>query len=389
VRTAFVCGFPLDQVSAFSGIPYYMSRAIQAASESFESISVSTPGYDVNEVVQRGVREVRGELKRSGQLLSKSLRELDVDVVICQGSSMIPYLETDKPIAFWHDATVFSLMRMDFEEFKVRYPFLYEFDSLIFEKYDLIAFAAAWVRDQTLKYYTVAPEKLCVIPFGANLDTVSQETVEKSINERSRVPCRLTFLGIEWQRKGLPLAYEVPSKLNATGLGAKLTTIGCDVPKAGSEREPGQIGDPSSKDVKQFQRRFHSDLSVNKVGFLDKSNPWHYRLLSQILQKTHFLLHPAHFEAFGIALVEANAFGVPVIATDHYGPQTIVRNGVNGRLFKPDEYADQATDFILHQMEDYEAYKSLAQSSFAEYRDRLNWSTSVQKLKEKIQELST
>jgi glycosyltransferase involved in cell wall biosynthesis len=44
------------------------------------------------------------------------------------------------------------------------------------------------------------------------------------------------------------------------------------------------------------------------------------------------LLHCAHREPFGIAMVEALAAGVPVVALREGGPSEIVRDGVDGRL---------------------------------------------------------
>jgi glycosyltransferase involved in cell wall biosynthesis len=50
------------------------------------------------------------------------------------------------------------------------------------------------------------------------------------------------------------------------------------------------------------------------------------------IQKSSILLHTAERESFGFALVEAMAFGKPVVAMDAPGPREIIDNGVTGRL---------------------------------------------------------
>jgi glycosyltransferase involved in cell wall biosynthesis len=379
MRIAFASEHP-NQISAFSGIPYYMSRAISADSEYFEYIQC--PCYKL-EQVRRGCGW--SEIERIGKFLSERLQTMDVDAVICQGSSMIPFLKTNKTVILWHDSTWFSLMQMNFEEFKSQYPLLYEWDRITLERCDLLAFAADWVRDQVIAHYHVVPRKVHVLPFGPNMEPVSQQAVADSIASRKNTTCHLAFLGVDWLRKGLPLAHGVMTRLNKNenGVRAELSVIGCDIPTIGLKRQVKHyMRYRPFKGVERFQMQYSNDTAVKKIGFLSKDVSSQYHLFREIIQNTHFLLHPASFECFGIALVEANAFGVPVLATDNSGPRTIIRDGLNGHLFQQNEYVDCASDLITHYMNDFNSYKSLALSSFREYRDRLNWSTSYRKLKE-------
>jgi glycosyltransferase involved in cell wall biosynthesis len=385
MRIAFACPHPPDQKTAFSGTPYYMSRSIRMESEYFEYIQC--PNYNLG-LVKRGGAEGRSEIERIGHFLSERLLEVDVDVIICLESSMIPFLRTYKPVILWHDSTWFSLMQIDFEEFKSQYPLLYEWDQLTFERCDLIAFAADWVREQTLTNYKVAPEKVDVIPFGANVDPVSQEAVKDFITGRENSPCRLTFIGVDWLGKGLPLAYEVMTKLSAIGLSTELNVIGCGVPAIGPKRKfKHYVGYQPFTDTERFQLRFNRDANVNKYGFLNKEDARQSRQFSEILIRTHFLLHPTNFDCFGIVMAEANAYGVPVLTTDNYGPRTIIKNGVNGHRYEQSVFVESASAFIQSHMNNWDAYRSLGLSSFLEYQNRLNWTTSVRRLMELISDL--
>jgi glycosyltransferase involved in cell wall biosynthesis len=62
------------------------------------------------------------------------------------------------------------------------------------------------------------------------------------------------------------------------------------------------------------------------------------RLLGQLddvrglLAASTALVHPSHSEGFGLAVVEAMALGLPVVATRCGGPEEIVEDGVSGEL---------------------------------------------------------
>jgi glycosyltransferase involved in cell wall biosynthesis len=59
--------------------------------------------------------------------------------------------------------------------------------------------------------------------------------------------------------------------------------------------------------------------------------------LPQALNAADVLVLPSVAEAFGLALVEAMACGLPVIACDAHGPSEIVRDGESGWLVAPDD----------------------------------------------------
>lgn len=381
MHITFVCESPMDQKNEFSGVPYYMSRAIQAQAGQFEF--VQTPKYNSELVLYGNKNQARGEFIRSGQYLSERLRDIVTDVVICSTASMIPYLETEIPVILWHDSTWFSCYShsLDFESFKTKHPLLYELDQRTLQKCTLVAFAADWIRDETLQYYDLSPEKAHVIPFGANIDSHQTKDIENLISRRKNDVCILSFIGKEWERKGLPLAYEVTHRLNDMKVNTILKVMGCSVnPPRLKRKISNAIHYHPYSHAEQFEILFNKSLHVEKIGFLDKNDPSEFNQFAEELSSSHFLIHPASFEPFGIVMAEANAYGVPVIATRQYGPKTVVRDGINGYLFAQDEFVEKASSYIANQMSNYESYLGLAQSSYTEFRSRLNWETSVKAL---------
>ncbi len=373
----------IDDKNAFSGIPHYMAQALKASSDNFTFIKI--PSIDDKVIRRNDINndEKKFELIKAGNFLSEKLKKMSTDVVICIGSAMIPYLETDKPIVLWHDSTWFSLEQMDFEQFLIEYPLLAELDQLALDKSTLVVCASDWLREQTLACYKISPEKMYVIPFGANLDFTLAEKEAEYIVERNPGICTLTFVGIEWIRKGLPLAVDLKNRLNAAGLKTFLNVIGCEIrPPSFRNRLSHFIHNRSYSELEQFSINYPKEKNINRVGFLDKENPVEYQRYVDILRNSHFLIHPTSFECYGLVLAEANAYGVPALATNRYGPKTIIRNGVNGYLFNLDEFVEHATTLIQELFQDYDTYQKLAKSSYCEYQERLNWTVGVRKLNE-------
>ncbi len=83
------------------------------------------------------------------------------------------------------------------------------------------------------------------------------------------------------------------------------------------------------------------------------------KMLTEILPRTTVYLLPTYAEAFGFAILEAQAHGIPVIATNHFAIPEMIQDGVNGLLIDTSTYDQEAmfrgyvvnhipTDFRTH-----------------------------------------
>jgi len=105
--------------------------------------------------------------------------------------------------------------------------------------------------------------------------------------------------------------------------------------------------------------------NLNKRRWLDR------RRLRGLLSEAHFLLFPSRAECFGMVCAEANAFGVPVIASDVGGIP--VDDGQNGRRVDLRRGAAGFADPIEALWRYPAAYAALRASAREVYDRRLNW----------------
>ena len=181
----------------------------------------------------------------------------------------------------------------------------------------------------------------------------SVEEVRQAIASRNIDICKLLFVGVDWYRKGGREALSVASMLNERGVKAELHVVGCNPPS------------PLPGYVKQY-------------GFLSKNNREQNETLLTLFKTSTFLILPSQAEGFGIVIAEANAFGLPAVATAVGGIRTAVRNEKNGRAFEPEVFVQECSDYIMQTLSVKEQYHRLCRSSFEEYLHRLNWDSAVQ-----------
>jgi len=74
--------------------------------------------------------------------------------------------------------------------------------------------------------------------------------------------------------------------------------------------------------------------------------------LIELLNRSHLFINASSKEGWGLTVVEANACGVPVIASDRPGLKDSVRHGETGFLVeygRPQAFAERALEILLHE----------------------------------------
>lgn len=275
------------------------------------------------------------------------LRNEKFDLIFAPiGSVQIAFLKTDIPIFYYGDTT-FSQINGYYPEFSNLIPFS-NWESEYIEKRALKKakvriYASEWAASHAISHYHL--DNTYVIPFGANI----LENLQPEFNPlKLKDPiCRLLFLGVDWERKGGPIAYQTFLHLIENGIDTELIVAGCHPPVS------------------------HPKMQI--IPFLNKNNPEDYQKFISIFNQAHFLLMPTRAECAGIIYGEASAFYVPSLATNTGGVASVIENGINGFMLDFDASPEEFSAIIKKYFLDKDRYRTFAFKAHEKYINELNW----------------
>lgn len=382
MRIAFLASRFLDpdDSRSWSGLPFFMRQALEDAG--VETVTLRPEETDRSRRWLRflywrwlhGKRYLRhcdpGLLKNYARQYERQLAALSVDAVFSPSTWPLAYLETDRPMVFWTDACFAGILGF-YESFAaVAPPSLdagHAIERRTLHRCARAIYSSEWAAESARRHYDIDPGKISVVPFGGNFqEPPTLAEAAALILQRGVTPCELLLVGVEWKRKGADIAVETVEALAAAGVPARLTIVGCKPPHA------------------------HPPLpaSVEVIPFIGKETTADRRRLREIYERSHFFIMPSRAEAFGIVYAEANAFGVPCLATKVGGLPSVIVDNVNGRLFPLEARGAEYAEYIRRTLADPLHYRELALSSAHEASTRLSWKVSGHKLAAILGELA-
>lgn len=371
MKIAYVTTYDSSDVNSWSGLGSFILRALQDAGMQTQSIENLRKGiwaqlsrqksryYSILRSRQYLSNREPGLLRHYAAQVKKHIASGHFDVVFSPGSIPIAYLQTEKPIVFWTDATFAGMI--DF------YPGFtnlcvetiingHKMEQLALSKCRLAIYASEWAASTAIQNYDVDPEKVKVVPFGANINCDrNSNQIEEIVDKKSFDTCKLLFLGVNWHRKGGDKALTVAELLNERGLQTELHIAGCTPP-------------------------CYLPPFVKNHGFISKKTEQGRKHLDALFSDVHFLILPSQAECYGVVFAEASSFGLPSLATKVGGIPTAIRDGINGRTFHMNESPERYCEYIEALMASEDDYRILALSCFQEYTERLNWNSASSKV---------
>lgn len=296
-------------------------------------------------------------------LVEKKLQGDHLDLLIAPaGLATIAHLDTSIPIIYINDrclagALDYHKILSDLFEFSREEGLVLEERTLA--KASMVVYGSHWAAEAAKKHYPQHAHKIHVLPFGANLE---QLPPPPETRDAPGDPLNMLFLGVKWEEKGGPIAYDAFQELKARGVKVKLIVCGCDPPE--------ELQDPD----------------LIREGFLNKNDPAQRQRLEAHLKAADLLIVPTRFEAYGIVFCEAAAYGVPVFATRTGGVPTVVEEGRTGYLFDLAEDGKAYAGKIQELIADPSKWKQMRSASRARFEDQLNWPAFTKKLMAQIEE---
>lgn len=345
MKIAYLSNYsPLD-VSRWSGTPCNVFRALSKIHEVIWIGKNIVDGLRWHHILMGSKENFFPEnyIEEEGRYLSSIINAGGYDIVITSTYHFCAKLDVEIPIIFYGDLT-YDIYKTYFRSQGIKYDRLASYtENLSLKRIDAIIYPSAWIARHAIRTYGIDWRKVHVVEFGANIETPPVLTMP---NEDI---CNIVFVGRSWKHKGGDVAYGAYCNLKHNGFACRLTIVGAT--------PPFSITDP--------------DVTV--YPWLDKSNSKDVCVYNRILQESHFLLLPTKFDAFGIALCEANAYGTPCISTLVGGVGQVIKDGVNGYLLYPSSRPEEYGKKIQEVFNDKEMYHKLRLTSRKEYEKRLNW----------------
>ena len=364
----------------WSGTGYYIAQALRSQSIELNYVGPlqDLPCLKATRKLKRHYYEFlyhkryeknsdRQTLKNYARQVKQKLTDRD-SLVFSATVDPIAYLECDRPMAFWADAT-FAGIADFYPQYSNLHPDVVEdwhrMERSALERSQLAIYSSDWAAKSAIEYYQADPNKVKVVPFGANISSeLDFARVKDAIEARLSNVCKLLFIGVEWLRKGGDVAYAVAKQLNKSGLKTELTVVGC---------QP-EIDEAIPEYVKP-------------LGFIKKSTPEGKERLNQLILESHFLILPSIADCTPMVFPEANSLGVPCLSTKVGGIPSVIHDGENGKLFAPDANVSEYCNYIQDLFSNYSQYKELAYASFDAYQSRLNWRSAGAKVEQLLSEI--
>jgi glycosyltransferase involved in cell wall biosynthesis len=374
IKIAYITGADPRDKRSWSGVHYYVWKALE---RNIGEVDLLGPAEDrfrlfLCRIVHGFALYVLGKRfnyrhsvfmsKGYARLFSKKLAAHKYDLIVAPGgAAYIAYLKTDIPIFYFSDATNanllgYRLMLSNLLEFSRRQSLLIEQRAI--DKATFLSYSSDWAIQSALHDFKAKPEKTCMLPFGANLDPAPQRI--PAMESRQTEVCRLFFLGVDWNHKGGPVAFDTLLELEKMGIPAELTVVGCTVPP--------EFTHPGFK----------------TIGFLNKNNEAEFRELEKLYLDSSFFLLPTKLECYGICFCEAAAYGLPCIAGNSGGVSSSIAEGKSGFLLPEGATGKDYALVIAKIWKNPVEYKALQQTSRELFEQSRNWDAWANSLKSRL-----
>lgn len=375
-RIAFVTVGDGSNVRFWSGTPFHMSKSL--ASEGNDIIHIGPlsapilPFYKVYSKLRRTFRrrslspfQAAPVIAQYSTDAARKIRAVSPDVVFAPAGSTFAWnVPAGIPLVYASDAT-FRLI----EDYHPNYRNLsrvaretserLERDTIA--RADLILYPSQWAAESAVRDYGADPARVHVVPWGANLEEIPNRS--SVLEARKPGPCRLLFIGANWEEKGADVAVETFLELRTRGLETELVICGCTPPK----------------------RVSYDGLTI--IPYLDKNDREQRERLHQLYRDTDFFLLPTRADCYGIVFCEAAAHGVLSVAPATGGVPSAVREGENGILVPPGATKLDYASVISKIFSDPDRMERLRHSSRNAFEARLNWQVWGQRVSDLIQRL--
>jgi glycosyltransferase involved in cell wall biosynthesis len=380
VKIAVLAFENLNDIKLWASIPYYVIKNLKEQAHEVQLVhqipndlipfSVTLKRIWYNKILnkKKGIyryERLKSILKLKSIIINEKLDEFQPDIVLSFFSYQTAFITSKYPIVLWTDAT-FKLLNTYYPSYK---DFCKEsvaqsnqIEKKVFHQASMILTSSSWAKKSMIRDYQISSDKIHVIPFGANIETIESE---RELYDKSLEKINILFVGFDTERKGLKKVVDILKILNKKYNRFQLTVIGPEI-----------------------QPEFCKRADVRFFGKLNKDILEQAHLLSKAYQEAHLFMILPDIEAYGIVFCEAASYGIPMISHDVGGISEIIKHGENGYTFHKDQSPEIISQKIKALFEDKDNYLKFRTTTFLDYKNRLNWKVAIGKFENLVSTLN-
>ncbi len=236
----------------------------------------------------------------------------------------------------------------------------------VIEEADCVVASTAAEAADLLEHYGADPGRLCTSPPGVDrsLFHPGSRSAARARLGLGRGP-RVLYVGRIQPLKGVDVAVEAFARVAEQVPGVRMDVVG------------GASGPNGHDEVAALRRRV---VELGLAGRVEFHGPVAHRRLADWYRAADLLVVPSRSESFGLVAAEAQACGLPVVASRVGGLAELVEDGCSGLLvdgWDPGDYAEA----ILTILEDPAVAAVLSQAG-VERAARFSWPATVDRFLE-------
>jgi glycosyltransferase involved in cell wall biosynthesis len=361
MKVAYAYEHRADDIDIRSGYPFFMLRELEKRTSVRRIFPLKraaryafAPKYMFYRWKGQGYMPDREPilLKYFAQQLASQLSSVEADCIFAPNSCVASHLKTNLPVVFCTDATFAGMLDFygEFSNCPQSYQRMgHEQERRALETCAAAIYTSTWAAQSAIETYGADPNKIHILPFGANVQVPPIETVRRAITARRSGPFRVLFIGKEYRRKGADIVLAACDIANRNGAALQLDLVGL-------------------KDLKDPLPSY-----VTNHGNLTKRDPAQRAKLEELLMDASLLFVPSRAEAFGIVFCEAACHGVPSLTFSIGGIPNAVRHGTSGLLMPSDATAEAFAAALQHLASNRDEHDMLSHSAREHYDRCLSW----------------
>lgn len=135
------------------------------------------------------------------------------------------------------------------------------------------------------------------------------------------------------------------------------------------------VGGGEPEYVDRFLKSIAIEIEEKKIIYIPKASQ---RELADIYKKSDIFIFTSNYEIFGMVLLEAMYFRLPVFSSENGGSSTLIQNDKNGYIFKNFQ-AEEWADRISRVIQDKEKMRQLGENARMTIEEGYTWDRLAEK----------